>query len=138
MAEIATFLKTQYARYRQLFLYGVIGGLSAFVDFCVYTLLCRAGVSYLVSNVISVHCGIICSFLLNRSYNFKVKDKAKLRFLSFYIIGLMGLAISSGMLYLAISYYHFNEIHSKILTIVVVALFQFILNKFITFKTDKK
>jgi len=138
MAEIGTFLKQQYTRYRQLILYGIIGGLSAFVDFCVYTLLCKAGVSYLVSNAISVHCGIICSFLLNRSYNFKVKDKAKMRFLSFYIIGLIGLAISSGMLYLAISCYHFNEIYSKILTIIVVALLQFILNKFITFKTSKK
>jgi len=134
MASVETFIKTQYARYRQLFLYGVIGGLSAFVDFCIYTLLCKIGVPYLFSNVISVHCGIICSFLLNRQYNFKVKDKAKLRFLSFYVIGLIGLAISSGMLYLAISYYHFNEIYSKILTIVVVALLQFVLNKFITFR----
>ena len=134
MAAIETFIKTQYAHYRQLFLYGVIGGFSAFLDFCVYTILYKLGVPYLVSNVISTHCGIISSFILNRHYNFKVKDKAKLRFLSFYIIGLIGLAISSGLLYLAISCYHFHEIYSKISTIIVVALLQFVLNKFITFR----
>ena len=136
MDKIKTFVKKQYVRYRQLFLYGVIGGFSAFVDFCVYWILCKVGTPYLVANVISVHCGIICSFLLNRSYNFKVKDKAKLRFLSFYIIGLIGLAISSGMLYLGVSYYHFSEIYTKITTIVVVALLQFALNKFITFRKN--
>jgi len=136
MASIETFIKKQYVRYRQLFLYGLIGGFSAFVDFCVYTVLCKTGVPYLIANVISTHCGIICSFLLNRSYNFKVKDKAKIRFLSFYIIGLIGLALSSGILYLAVSYYHFHEIHAKITTIIVVALLQFILNKFITFRKN--
>jgi putative flippase GtrA len=134
MAAIETFIKEQFTRYRQLLLYGVIGGFCAFVDFCIYTILCKLGVPYLIANLIGVHCGIICSFLLNRHYNFKVKDKAKLRFLSFYIIGLIGLAISSGMLYLLISYYHFGEIYAKIPTIVVVALLQFALNKFITFR----
>ena len=107
------------------------------LDFCVYWILCKLGIPYLVSNVISVHCGIICSFLLNRQYNFKVKDRAKVRFLSFYIIGLIGLAISSGILYLAVDCYHFYEIYAKIITIIVVALLQFVLNKFITFRTKK-
>jgi len=138
MVTIEAFIKTQYTRYRQLFLYGIIGGISAFLDFCVFTILHKLGVPYLIANVISTHVGIICSFLLNRHYNFKVKDKTKMRFLSFYIIGLIGLAISSGLLYLAVDCYHFNEIYAKIATIIVVALFQFILNKFITFKTSKK
>jgi len=134
MAKITKFIKIQYIRYRQLILYGIIGGFSAFLDFFVYAVLCKWGIPYLAANVISVHSGIICSFLLNRHYNFKVKDKAKLRFLSFYIIGLTGLAISSGILYLAIDYYHFHDIYAKIPTIIVVALFQFVLNKFITFR----
>ena len=134
MATIKTFIKTQYVRYRQLFLYGIIGGFSALIDFFTYTILCKWGVPYLLSNIIGVHCGIICSFLLNRQYNFKVKDRTKLRFLSFYIVGLIGLAISSGILYLAVGHYHFSEIYAKIPTIVVVALFQFVLNKFITFR----
>jgi len=134
MVAIKSFIEKQLVRYRQLSFYGIIGGFCVLVDFCIYTILCKLDVSYLVSNLIGVHCGIICSFLLNRHYNFKVKDKAKLRFLSFYIVGLTGLAISSGMLYLLISCYHFSEIYAKIPTIIVVALLQFTLNKFITFK----
>ncbi len=134
MAAIKSFIEKEFTRHRQLFFYGIIGGGCAFIDFCVYTVLCRLGISYLTANLIGVHCGIICSFLLNRHYNFKVKDKVKLRFLSFYVVGLTGLAISSGMLYLLIDHYHFCEIYAKIPTIIVVAFFQFVLNKFITFK----
>ncbi len=134
MDRFATIAKKQYSRYRELFFYGIIGGISAFLDFCVYTLLCKANVPYLIANVIGVHCGIICSFILNRHYNFKVKDKTKKRFFSFYMIGLAGLAISSLMLYLLVDNNHFNEIYSKIITIITVAIFQFCLNKLITFR----
>ena len=134
MVEIKSLVKKLYTRYRQLFLYGIIGGFSALLDYCVYVVLLKLNVPYLFANVISVHCGIICSFLLNRQYNFKVKDKAKTRFLSFYVIGLIGLAISTGMLYLAVEYFNLYEKYAKILTIIVVALLQFVLNKFITFR----
>jgi putative flippase GtrA len=134
MDRIKSIIIDQYCRYRELFFYGIIGGLSAFSDFCVYTLLCKFGMPYLIANVIGVHCGIICSFTLNRYYNFKVKDKIKKRFLFFYLIGLVGLLISSLMLYVMINYNHFNEIYSKIITIITVALLQFCLNKFFTFK----
>ena len=134
MDRIKSIIKKQYFRYRELFFYGIIGGISAFLDFCIYTLLCKINVPYLIANVVGVHCGIICSFLLNRQYNFKVKDQIKKRFLFFYSIGLTGLLISSLMLYILIDFYHFNEIYSKIITIFLVAVLQFCLNKFITFK----
>ena len=134
MDKFTTIITQQYTRYRELFFYGIIGAFSAFIDFCIYSLLCKTGIPYLIANVVGVHCGIFCSFVLNRHYNFKVKDKAKKRFVFFYIIGLVGLSISSLMLYILISRNHFNEIYSKIITIVVVAMLQFCLNKFITFK----
>lgn len=125
-----------YTKFRNLILYGMIGGGCAALDFGIYTILCYFDfLPYLWANVISIHCGIICSFFLNRSLNFKVKDKATLRFLSFYIVGLVGLGISEGMLYLMVDHAGWNELICKLVSIVVVALIQFVLNKFITFKT---
>ena len=131
-------LKILYLRFRNLVLYGLIGGFCATLDFGVYTLLCHFDImSYLWANVISIHSGIICSFLLNRTFNFKVKDKVAQRFLSFYIVGLIGLGISEGMLFLMVTQGEWNEIVSKLISVVVVALVQFVLNKYITFKTKQ-
>lgn len=128
-------LKDIYSRFRNLILYGIIGGLCAALDFGVYTALCHFDIMpYLWANIISIHVGIFMSFILNRSINFKVKDKTTQRFLSFYAVGLTGLGISELMLYLMVTIAGMNELLSKLISIIVVALIQFILNKFITFR----
>ena len=125
------------SKYQDLLLYAIIGGFCAALDFGVYSALCFI-LPYLWANVISTHCGIFCSFLLNRQFNFKVKNKTVIRFLSFYIVGLIGLGISSLLLYLLVNIASLNELVCKLLTIVLVAIIQFILNKFITFKNTSK
>ena len=125
------------SNYQDLLLYAIIGGFCAGLDFGVYSALCFI-LPYLWANVISTHCGIFCSFLLNRQFNFKVKNKTVIRFLSFYIVGLIGLGISSLLLYLLVDIASLNELVCKLLTIVLVAIIQFILNKFITFKDTSK
>ena len=131
-------LKEVYTRFRNLILYGLIGGFCAALDFSIYTGLCYWDIMpYLWANIISIHIGIFTSFVLNRSINFKVKDKIATRFLSFYTVGLVGLGISEGMLYLMVTIGGWNEIVCKLISIVVVALTQFLLNKYITFKKQE-
>lgn len=128
-----------YTKYQTLIKYGIIGAISAGLDFVIYSFLTSHFViNYQIANVISVHCGIICSFLLNREYNFKVKDKLAKRFLSFYSVGLLGLGLSALLLHLQIDIFDLNKIASKLVTIIIVALLQFLLNKTITFKTKKE
>lgn len=127
-----------YKRYRNLILYGIIGGFCAALDFSVYSVLCYWDIMpYLWANIISIHVGIFTSFVLNRSLNFKVKDKTAVRFASFYAVGLTGLGISELMLYLMVTIGGWNEVACKLVSIVVVALVQFVLNKYITFKSKK-
>lgn len=127
-----------FNRFRNLILYGIIGGFCAALDFGIYTLLCHFDIlPYLWANVISTHIGIFTSFFLNRSLNFKVKDKTPKRFLSFYAVGLIGLGMSSFMLWLMVDKAGWNELVCKLITIVFVSLMQFCLNKYITFKKQK-
>lgn len=130
-----------FAKFRSLILYGIIGVFSSSLDFGVYTLLVRfIGIPYLLANCISVVAGIGTSFTLNRAYNFKVKDKTAKRFVIFLCVGLTGLACSNLILYCCIQYFHLNELISKLLSIVLVVIIQFVINKTVTFKsdTDKK
>lgn len=132
-------LKELYRKFRNLILYGIIGAFSASLDFGIYSGLCYWDIMpYLWANIISIHVGIFTSFVLNRSINFKVKDKVKTRFLSFYTVGIVGLGISTIMLWLMVDMAQRNEIVCKLVTIVVIALVQFLLNKHITFKSDKQ
>ena len=91
----------------------------------------------MAANAVSVTLGITNNFFWNAFLNFKVTDNLIKRFLSFYMVGILGLLISSGMLYFLIEKNHINVIFSKIITIFVITVVQFLLNKLITFKKSK-
>lgn len=130
--------KTINSNIKQLVLYGIIGALSAGVDFAVFNILIAyVGLYYLTANCLSVLIGILTSFTLNRTINFKVTDKIAIRFGLFFTIGMVGLALSNGILWIGIDAYHFSETLTKLVSIFVVAFIQFIFNKFITFKQTK-
>ena len=118
---------------RQAFLYGVIGACSSGLDAALFALLCGplAWNPYL-ANILTVHCGIFCSFLLNRRFNFKMTDRTLRRFLMFYATGLFGLLLSQGILWVD-SLVSGHIMAVKILSIFVVAAVQFLLNRTFAF-----
>lgn len=123
---------------KQLILYGIIGCLSASVDFAFYNVLTSCiGLHYIMANSLSVLTGILTSFSLNRAFNFKVTDKVVVRFSLFLTSGVLGLLLSNAILWLGVDKCHFSEVGTKVISIFVVALLQFIFNKFITFKQTK-
>lgn len=131
-------LKNLYCRFRHLILYGIIGSFSSSIDFAIFTLLVQiVGLHYLVANSISILVGITTSFFLNRNYNFKVKDNVKGRFLIFLSVGLCGLMLSNFSLYVFVSAFDMNKLLSKLLSIVLVVFFQFLINKYVTFKPSR-
>ena len=131
-------LKNLYCRFRHLILYGIIGSFSSSIDFAIFTLLVQiVGFHYLVANSISILVGITTSFFLNRNYNFKVKDNVKGRFLIFLSVGLCGLMLSNFSLYVFVSTFAMNKLLSKLLSIVLVVFFQFLINKYVTFKPSR-
>ena len=129
-----TFLKKS----RHLVLYGIFGSFSATLDFCVFTLLVQiVGFPYIFANCISVLSGITTSFFLNRNYNFKVKDHIRRRFFIFLIVGICGLLFSNIILFICIEFLDVNNLISKVMSILLVVFFQFIINKMLTFRPLK-
>ncbi len=122
-------------RIREFLLYCIIGCSGVFLDFLIFTILCTGFEwHYQLANAIGVTCGICNNFFLNAIFNFKRTDRLFLRFLSFYGVGLTGLAISAALLWLFIDRFSFPVIISKLMIIFIVTLVQFTLNKLITFK----
>ena len=91
------------------------------------------GIDKFLANLISMHVGMLVSFSLNTTLNFKKTDKLFRRFLSYYVIVLGGMGISSAILWLG-SFLTSSETIVKAFSVVFVAAIQFVFNKLITFK----
>ena len=66
-----------------------VGGLNTLVGYGIYALLVYIGVNYLLANTISTIIGIAHSYLWNRFFTFKSKNKAIkeiTKFVSVYIV----------------------------------------------------
>lgn len=88
-----------------------------------------------IAHVISSFIAIVNNFLLNSYLTFSVKDKKWKRFASFFGIALVGLVVSTLLYSLFISIAGVNyAMYCKFLAVMIVAMLQFVFNKFITFK----
>ena len=119
---------------RQALLYGLIGGGCAALDGGVFALLHNMGLGVYGANAISVHCGILCSFFLNRRFNFRRTDRAGSRFARFYGVGLLGLLLSQGLLWAGTQILCLPALWAKGGAVALVAALQFVLNRTVTFR----
>ena len=127
-----------YYNFRNLILYGIISLCTSSLDFlCFWVLTNYIGVHYLLANCISVIIGITTSFILNRKYNFKVKDKVAKRFAIFFTVGLCGMLLSNIILWIGIDKLNCDKTITKLASIFIVVFFQFLMNKYVTFRVKK-
>ena len=123
---------------KEMFLYGIIGLTSSGIDTLLFHLLTsKVGIYSLYANIFSVIVGICISFTLNLFFNFKTKDHIARRFASFFMVGMFGLLLSEGILALG-EHQSWNMLLTKIASVVIVAIIQYVLNKFISFRNTKR
>jgi len=118
--------------------YGVIGVFGLVVDMGIFYLLHKMlGVNYVVSNIISSSLAVVHNFIMNSFITFKVRDRLLRRFASFYLIALVGMAVSSGMLAVMIDGLRMDSMVAKMISVLVVAVMQYFFNKKLTFRKKK-
>lgn len=114
--------------------YGLVGLVGLVVDMgFFYVFYERLHVNYILSNIMSSSLAVVNNFILNSIFTFKVKNKLLYRFISFFSIALAGMALSSGMLAVMIDGLQMNSMVAKAISIFVVALIQYFVNKKLTF-----
>lgn len=145
---------------RELIKYGIVGVIGLCVDMGVFYLLVRKFevhypitstiidlleiekspkmMNILISSIIGQSLGVINNFILNSIFTFKVTNKKFRRFLSFAGIATIGMFISSLLLTLFIEVWGMSEMLAKIFAIIIVAMIQFLINKYVTFKQKKE
>ena len=123
---------------KHAFLYLILSTVWAFVDCLIFLTLTYLWLPIIPSNIISDVWGMITSFSLNLKRNFKHNDHVKLRFLSYIIISLIWMWISTTMVYWFIVWIWFPKAIAKFLQIIIMAIPLYLANRLITFRNVKK
>ncbi|WP_237894355.1 GtrA family protein [Priestia megaterium] len=112
-----------------------MGGLNTAIDFLVFSLLSYLDVYYIIAQCISYGCGVVNSYLLNRTWTFQQQGKrSKYEFPKFTVLNLFTLIVTSFLL--TVFHYRFNMSlpYSKILVTVVSVGLNYIGTRFWVFK----
>lgn len=114
--------------------YAAIGVSAVVVDVSAFAILATLlGMQVLVANGISTGIALVYSFVVNSFGNFKVTDRILLRFLSFSAVAGAGFIVSSLMIAVSVGVLAMDPIVAKAITLPVVLVLQFTLNKTVTF-----
>jgi len=128
-------VKEALLRHRQLLLYCIIGASGVTLDFSTYSIFLKTGIlHYQAANAVGYTSGTLLTFFLNARYNFKVRDRVALRLFSFCMVAFFGWAASAATLYLLVSRFNLDKYLAKLITLVMVVILQYNLNRLISFR----
>ncbi|PAF47382.1 hypothetical protein BKH46_04700 [Helicobacter sp. 12S02634-8] len=115
--------------------YLLVGGVNTALGFGVIFALMYVGWGAELANLLGYICGLICSYLLNKTFTFKSKNPHKRDFLRFLLA--MGIAYGVNLLILLVCYrlLHINAYLSQIIAGVAYTLSGYCLSKFWAFKS---
>ena len=119
----------------QFVLYCICGGIGVTTDYLVYYLALESGLWYQAANILGYLSGTLVSFFLNRKITFGVHDKVPQRLAIFLGVATIGYTVSAVLLWVLVDAMTVDAKIAKLLTLPVVVVIQFSLNRRITFKT---
>lgn len=120
----------------QFLLYCLCGGIGVTTDYLIYYSALTFGLWYQVANILGYLSGTLVSFFLNRKITFSVRDKLVSRLVIFLGVAVIGFSASALMLWLMVDVMAVDAKMSKLLTLPVVVIIQFSMNRQITFNEN--
>lgn len=117
--------------FKQLFRFGIVGGLAFLIDSGVLFVLTEyLNVYYLVSSVISFIVSLIFNYILSILWVFDVKKKQTIKEISlFVILSVIGLGINQVVMYVGADILNIYYMICKIISTFIVMVYNFITRK---------
>lgn len=126
--------------FRQFIKFSLVGASGTIVDWVFYFVLTRwLGIFYLIAKTLSFVIAAINNYVWNRIWTFRSKEKNITgEFAKFFLVSLVGLGLNVLIMYLAVDKLAISDLWGLVLATAVVTFWNFLANKFWTFKnTDK-
>jgi putative flippase GtrA len=122
--------------FRQACFYGLIGGSSFVLDFCLYLLQTRVfHIYFLVANVCSFFVVGTLNFFANRRWTFRHNTKARLRdYTKFFVIAGTGVVLNTGILAGFVQIFALHDVAAKVVAAGIVFFWNFGMNRWWTFR----
>jgi dolichol-phosphate mannosyltransferase len=113
----------------------LIGCFSTLIDIgFLYVFTGYAGLWYIYSATVSYSCGMVVNFILNKYLNFRDTSWQYLRqFFFFVLVSMSSLALTLGVLYLAVEVSSINYLIGKILAVIIAFFWNYLGQSRITF-----
>lgn len=121
----------------QLMRYFVSGGVAFVVDTSLlYALTEYIGLHYMISTILSYSVGLVITYIFSIWWVFDKRSLSNqtMEFSIFALIGVSGLALTSLFMWIFTSGIEFHYIVSKIITTVLVFIWNFVLKKVLLFR----
>lgn len=130
-----------YLKFKEPLLYLFFGGLAFFLSLGIFWLLVNPfGMDALLANIIDWIIVVIFAYLTNRTWVFKDKAhdiKGVIRECSSFMIGRLGtLVMEEAVLWIGIDILDINSMAVKIVAQVMVIVGNYVISKFVVFKSD--
>ncbi len=135
-------LRRQPRTVRQFIKFGVVGAIGFAVDFSTLFVLKEfLGFNLYVANTISFSAAVCSNFLWNSIWTFRgaFQGRKRYRFVPFALVSAIGLVINQAILYTAHEFtgldsYQYGYLVAKVVATIVVMIWNFIANKYWTFR----
>jgi putative flippase GtrA len=121
----------------QFLLYCMFGGIGVLSDYLIFYVFFTIGSEYQVANATGYLAGTLVSFTLNRKITFGVSDQVIRRLFLFLSVATVGYFISALLLWYFVEELMIDARYAKLLTLPVVVVLQFSLNRQITFRQNR-
>lgn len=118
----------------QFFLYCLCGGVGVTTDYAVFYAALAGGFWYQYANGLGYLAGTLVSFSLNRIFTFAMRDRVLQRLAMFLVVAGLGFATSALLLWLLVDVAGLDARVAKLITLPVVVVLQFSLNRRLTFR----
>jgi len=143
-ARVVALLQAQPRFLKQFIKFGIVGASGSVVDFgTLFTLKEFLAFNLYVANTISFTAAVCNNFLWNSLWTFRgaYSGRKRRRFLPFVLVSIMGLGINQTILFVFHEYtgleaYQYGYLVAKAMATVVVMLWNFLANKFWTFRWE--
>lgn len=136
LSRVVFLAQERFIQHKTLILYFCIGASASLLDVAVFFVFhTMFGVISTLATTYSVAIATVYAFVLNAHFNFKQTDHFLLRFFSYTFISGVGLFISALMLWVFNVRMGLDGILIKVLSLPIVFVVQYLLNKKVTFRS---
>lgn len=128
-------MKELFLKHKNLIYYFCIGVSASMIDVLAYVVLYNfLHINPVLATVVSISLATVWAFTLNAVYNFKITDRILARLTSYSFVSIIGMVLSASIIYVFAEQNGFNANIVKILTLPLIFVVQYLLNRHLTFK----